>query len=221
MFRVKICGIRTTDAAQASVAAGADAIGLNFYARSRRYVTPEQALNIAQAVPAEVQRVGVFVNSPAEEIRHIVDHVGLSAVQLHGDEPPDFLAELARLSIVRARRIDAGGLATVAADLVACRVAGRAPDALLVDAAAPSGQYGGTGETLAWDKLSSHRTAIAGVPLILAGGLDPANVGQAIDAARPDGVDVASGVELAPGEKDAALTMQFVQNALAAFDALA
>ena len=127
MFRVKICGVTTPADAQAAWAAGADAIGLNFYPRSSRYVTSGQAREISSSIPASIQRVGVFVNMPAEDILRIADQVGLTAVQLHGDEPPEFLAALPKLPIVRARRIDADGLAGVVADLAACRAAD--PDA--------------------------------------------------------------------------------------------
>lgn len=216
MFRIKICGVTRADDALAAIEAGADAIGINFYAKSARCVTVDVAARITSAVAGRALSVGVFVNTPLEEIERVAERAALDAIQLHGDEPPALAAEVVDWRLVRARRMDARGAAPIADDLDACAAEGRAPDALLVDAAAP-GAYGGTGHTVSWPDLIGHDQWRRGVPLILAGGLSPENVADAIHAVRPQGVDVASGVESAPGEKDAERVRAFVQAALDAF----
>lgn len=228
-FQAKICGItRAIDLIEA-VNAGADAVGLNFYPKSSRYLSAERrdelfdVLGKTEKLPftlnSPLQTVGVFVNATVGEIQARVDDCLLSAIQLHGDEPPEFLAQLPQLPIVRARRLDEQGLAPIAADIEACRRAGRVPDAVLVDALTP-GQYGGTGETLTWAELVDHSKFLGEMPLILAGGLTPENVGDAIRTVRPMGVDTASGVESAPGVKDHEKVKQFVDAAITAFDSI-
>ncbi|MEM8866239.1 MAG: phosphoribosylanthranilate isomerase [Planctomycetota bacterium] len=220
MFRVKICGVTNPGDALAAVEAGADTIGLNFYPRSKRFVADDVATDIVKGLPADVLKIGVFVNSPADEMLQTARRVGLTAIQLHGDEPATMLAELEGFPVVRARRIGASGLAAIASDAAACKQAGRAADAVLVDAPAP-GEYGGAGETFDWNSVVGHEAVLGGLPLILAGGLTPANVAAAIGTVRPAGVDVASGVESAPGKKDTALMAAFVKNARSAFDSYA
>jgi phosphoribosylanthranilate isomerase len=207
-FRVKICGITRPEDASMAAGAGADAIGLNFYPGSPRCVTLEQAQAIAAAMPAGVARVGVFVNADLAEMRRIADSVPLDYVQLHGDEPPQAIAAL-DVPVIRAFRCGSAGLMPVGLYLEACRQAGRLPAAVLIDAYAP-GAFGGTGQTLDWPALAAGREHLAGLPLILAGGLTAENVAAAIAAARPDGVDTASGVESSPGVKDAARVRAFV-----------
>ena len=124
-----------------------------------------------------------------------------------------------RWCVVRARRMDDRGVAAIAADLQACRDAGWPPAAVLVDAMTP-GRYGGTGETVSWVGLADHKRWLGDTPLILAGGLTPDNVAEAIRIVRPAAVDVASGVETSPGKKDPAKVRDFVANALGAFEAL-
>ncbi|MCA9235465.1 MAG: phosphoribosylanthranilate isomerase [Planctomycetales bacterium] len=216
MFRVKICGITNVDDALAAIDAGADAIGLNFYAKSPRCVSTDVAREIAAAVGDRALVVGVFVNESPTGMMGVATEVGLAALQLHGDEPPEMLARLPDRPLIHAQRMGAAGLAPIVADLAACRAAGRAPDAVLVDAPAAPGQYGGTGHTLAWHELASEAAALGATPLILAGGLNAANVADAIRAVRPYGVDVASGVESSPGKKDADLVRRFVAAAAAA-----
>ncbi|MAT68047.1 MAG: phosphoribosylanthranilate isomerase [Planctomycetaceae bacterium] len=216
MFRVKICGITTVDDARQAVDAGADAIGLNFYANSPRCVSIDAAREIADAVRDAALVVGVFVNESPTGMMGIATEVGLGALQVHGDEPPELLARLPDRPLIRVRRIDQQGVAAVAADLAACRAAGRAPQAVLVDAAAAPGQYGGTGHAIPWELLADHDAALGETPLILAGGLKPDNVAAAIRAVRPAGVDTASGVESAPGKKDPQKVAAFVAAARAA-----
>ncbi len=218
MFRVKICGITRVQDALAAARAGADAIGLNFYEKSPRFVSPEFARQVAAALVANslaegVLRVGVFVNSSVDQVKQIAAAADLDAVQLHGDEPAEAIRDLAPLRVIRARRMDARGVGPIEDDLDRCRSLGRLPDALLVDAAAP-GSYGGTGQTVDWGLLAEHGQWRHGVPLILAGGLQCENVAEAIRAVRPHGVDTASGVESAPGVKDHEKVAAFVKRAL-------
>lgn len=220
MFKIKICGITDPEDAEAAVAAGADAIGLNFYHRSPRVVSVDRAIEIVHEENLIAQRVGVFVNTPAEEVNRIARSVGLAWVQLHGDEPPEFLTEISpEFDIIRVYRLDASEdpIATIADDLKACQAAGRAPDAVLVDARTTD-EYGGTGETVNWAALVDHRVWLGEMPLVLAGGLRPDNVDEAIATVRPAAVDTASGVESAPGRKDGTKMKVFVETAKEAFE---
>lgn len=217
MFRVKICGITSVDDALAATAAGADAIGLNFYTVSPRYCPPDRAKTIAAAVGSGVCKVGVFVNASAEEIRQTAQSVRLDLVQLHGDEAPELLRAIRPLGVVRAFRVK-DDLSSISEYLRQCHALMCVPRMLLVDAAKP-GQYGGTGLTLDWNWIGKNRAHFGGLPLVLAGGLNPENVAAAIEAARPWGVDTASGVESSPGQKSPARVREFVaaaQQALAA-----
>lgn len=221
MFQIKICGITTVDDALDAAQAGATAIGLNFYAASKRFVDDATAERISLSVPPEVMRVGVFVNASAEEITAKLGGVELDAVQLHGDEPAALLAELPRgITIIRAIRCGPAGLAALGGYLVDARAAGRSPDALLVDSHG-DGDFGGTGQVADWSVVDAERDYLEGLPLILAGGLDPRNVATAIETVRPDAVDVASGVEGAAGRKDAQAVREFVAAAREAFGKLA
>jgi phosphoribosylanthranilate isomerase len=217
-FRVKICGITDVHDALAAVDAGADAIGLNFFRGSPRCIQIAEAQRIAHALPLETKRVAVFVNAIAEEICQIARDASIHVIQLHGNEPPEFLGQLSRdFDVIRARRLDERGMIAIIDDIEACRkVAGAGPVAILIDAAA-AGQFGGTGRTLDWRLLANHKTWPANLPLILAGGLSPENVAEAIRIVRPHAVDVASGVESSPGKKDPAKMRDFVAAARAAF----
>lgn len=164
-----------------------------------------------------VCKVGVFVNAPAEEIHRAVDNARLDLVQLHGDEPPELLRALCPLSVMRAVRLT-DDLSQIGEYLQACHALMCMPRMLLVDAAA-TGQYGGTGVKLDWHWLGKNRIHFGGLPLVLAGGLTPANVSGAIAAVRPWGVDTASGVETSPGLKSAAKVREFVAAARSALTA--
>jgi len=214
MFRIKICGVTSCHDALAAVRMGADMIGLNFYADSPRYVEPELAQSIAATVP---RTTGVFVNASAGQINRIADMIGLDWVQLHGDEPPELLADLrADMPVIRVRTVDQRGLSAVVDDWEACRARGREPAAVLVDAAV-AGQYGGTGKTADWSALSDHRKWLGEIPLVLAGGLHAGNVGEAISVVQPAAVDTASGVEISPGVKSLEQLRSFTKAAQAAF----
>lgn len=193
--RIKICGITRAADALAAVDAGADAVGFNFYRPGRRYVTPARAATIAAGLPPSVARVGVFVNAPRRKIEEICAVAGLTAVQLHGDEGPEFAAALS-LPVIKAfrGRVDA-------ATLRRYRVAG-----FLLDGA-PRGIWGGAGTAAP----EASAMVLWGRPdFILAGGLTAANVAARCRRFRPGAVDVASGVETAPGIKDHALIAAFV-----------
>lgn len=212
-IRTKICGITRAEDAIIAADAGADAIGLNFYAGSKRFVDPQVAQQVANAVRGRVALVGVFVNSSLEEVSDIVNHVGLSHVQFHGDEQPSIVADmktrLAGTFSIRAVRIREDDFESAQNEINQWQNAG--VDAVLLDAAAV-GAYGGTGERLNWRALSQLEFK---VPWLLAGGLDPDNVTSAITACEPGGVDVASGVELSPGIKSEMLICKFVSESKA------
>jgi phosphoribosylanthranilate isomerase len=219
MFQIKICGVTTAADAREACAAGADALGLNFYPHSPRFLTAEAAQHVAAAIPPAVTRVGVFVNAPAETICAIYDALGLDVIQLHGDEPPEFLAELGRRPAMRAFRVGAAGLAPVVDYLHACSAAHVRPKLLLLDAQpADPQQYGGAGTTADWGAIAAERDRLGNLPLVLAGGLTSENVAAAIARVRPSAVDVASGVESAPGRKDSAKMKSFVAAAKAALE---
>lgn len=223
MFHIKICGITTPEDALDAAACGADALGLNFYSRSVRFLPPAQATEIAVAVRSEfptVQLVGVGVNATLDEVRQITAGVSLDAWQLHGDESPEFLVKLAvslpQLRLIRAFRCRNADLTQEAAYLQSCRTLGRLPDAVLVDAYAPSA-YGGTGRVVDWHAVQRGSEQLFHLPLVLAGGLTPENVAVAIQASQADAVDVASGVEVSPGRKDPDKVRDFISEAKRAF----
>ena len=192
---IKFCGLTSRADAELAAAAGAWAIGLIFWAGSVRRCPLEAAASIAAALRRRVEVVGVFVNPTLDELAGIAEGVGLSMLQLHGDEGPAFCAEAARRTgckVIKAARIRSG------ADIQA--LTAFHTDYHLLDSYSP-GRRGGTGETFAWEIARAHRGT---VPVILSGGLNAANVGEAIAAVQPFAVDVASGVGAAPGRKDPA-----------------
>ncbi len=194
--RVKICGIQRLEDALAAVSAGADAIGFNFWRPGRRYIAPETARAIARGLPPFVTRVGVFADEDAETVRRIAGLCGLDALQLHGAESPEFCRQFDRPVI---KGIKVRGPESLR-DLERYQVA-----AFLLDAHVP-GEMGGTGRTFDWTLAARARAA---GPVILSGGLTPDNVTEAIRAAEPYAVDVASGVET-DGRKDPAKIRAFV-----------
>jgi phosphoribosylanthranilate isomerase len=219
--RVKICGLTNFEDAAAAVEAGADLLGFIFYERSPRYVEPEQAREIVarlrRAYPPGEQPayrvVGVFVNRPAAYIAAIMALVGLDWAQLSGDEPVAVLEALQRRAFkaIRPRTYEE-------ADAEASFYAALSPKAgprLLIDAYRP-GEYGGTGQRADWE-IAAQLARLRSI--LLAGGLTPDNVAEAVRAVRPWGVDVSSGVERAPGVKDHDAIHLFVQRAKAALTA--
>jgi phosphoribosylanthranilate isomerase len=213
---IKVCGIRDCDTALRLAEMGVDAVGLNFYSRSPRVVAIEQATEITNALPAEVECVGVFVNHPIRHIEAIAAKCRLDVLQLHGDEPPSYLAELhrrlPRVRLIRAWRMGRDRLESLNSYLNECQQWDCRLTACLVDAQA-TGVYGGSGKTVPWGRLARVYPYEKWPPLILAGGLNSTNVAEAISTTHPWGVDVASGVESSPGVKDLDLVRQFIANA--------
>jgi phosphoribosylanthranilate isomerase len=204
---VKVCGITNLEDAELAVALGAWTIGMIFYDGSPRGASLEQAERIGAALRRKVQLCGVFVNAPLEHVVQTSQQVGLSMLQLHGEEGPSFCAEAARRTgarVIKAAQVSGPGDVR---DLERFHV-----DFHLLDARASgperSGLRGGTGETFDWQLLAARRSK---VPLILSGGLSPQNVAEAITLVRPHAVDTASGTEAAPGHKDAQKLRTFFQ----------
>jgi phosphoribosylanthranilate isomerase len=216
MFQVKICGITTVADALHAVASGADAIGLNFYPQSTRCVLPDTASEISKAVAGRTLRVGVTVNMPEGELTTLLRQAALDAIQLHGDEPPELIAKLAPIPVIKAFRYR-DSLAPLREYMQECLRLNRLPSAVLLDAFHPE-QFGGTGLPINFAELLTEELSqiLHGRPWVLAGGLTPENVAHAIRTACPSGVDVASGVESSPGIKDAKKVSAFVQAACSA-----
>jgi len=203
--RVKICGVTLADDAARVAASGAEYIGLNFWPKSKRYLAPERGALIASVARAgsSLQVVGVFVDADLEEVREVTSQVYLDIIQLHGDEHPEDVAAIAAATQRPIwKSIAIGGPGDIE-HLDAWPV-----EALLLDT--PSVGKGGSGRTFDWSLAREARRRYPHLKLALAGGLDPANVGAAIDAVEPWAVDVASGVEVGPGVKDAAKVTAFV-----------
>jgi phosphoribosylanthranilate isomerase len=206
--RIKICGVTTPEDALLAAEAGADSVGLNFYPQSPRFVTPTQAAAIVRALPAFTAPVGVFVGMPLRQVTAIAFQLGLRGVQTYDDQPPtEDPFPFAHIPAFRVK--DAAGLDHVRRFVETTRQLGRPPAAVLIDSHV-EGQVGGTGRVAPWELL---RGFDPGVPLILAGGLTPENVAEAITLVRPWGIDVASGVESAPGRKDIEKVAQFIRAA--------
>lgn len=213
---VKICGIRDIETADHVVSLKPDAVGLNFFAKSPRCVDRSVAAEISAMLPPEVESVGLFVNHELNDVLDTAQQCRLSMIQLHGDELPEFLAELKSCSpdvkVLRAFRVDDSGLTEVADYLTECRRLSVCLAGCLIDARV-DGAYGGTGRTAPWDLLADHYDADRWPRLIVAGGLHPGNVADAIRVTRPFGVDVASGVESERGVKNLAQVKGFIQAA--------
>ncbi|MFQ6047889.1 MAG: phosphoribosylanthranilate isomerase [Phycisphaerae bacterium] len=212
MIRIKICGITSQADAAAAAEAGADAIGLMLAASPRR-LDPPAACTIAQSLPPFVTPVGVFVNAPTSQVRRTAERIGLSVVQLHGDETPEQIAELAPLRVIKAIRLrDRASLEAVSA---LARAAPPNLAAVLLDSFSPETR-GGTGQAFDWQwlaGLTSPDGRIDGLATILAGGLTAENVARAVRIVRPYAVDVSSGVEQAPGKKDHQKVRNFIHAA--------
>jgi phosphoribosylanthranilate isomerase len=230
LFRVKICGVTTPVDARLAADSGADAIGFNFVPGSVRCLDVTAARTTAAVVPTGVLKVGVFAGADPAEIRRIATEVGLDAIQLHGHldgdagpvDPPATAAALAGLRLIRAVRLESDGLAAARRWLAAAEAAGATIDLVIVDASVPrtaaGGALGGTGARVDWAALAAEPPL--GIPLAVAGGLEPGNVAEAIRVTGARGVDTASGVESAPGRKDAAKVRAFIAAAHQAFAAL-
>lgn len=205
MTKVKICGITNLEDAKLSSKFGADMLGFNFYQRSKRYVSPKEVATFVDELDPTVVKIGVFVNASIEEILFARRAGHLDAVQLHGDETADFINEVRNkvdTRIIKAVRVasqkELDELVTLGAD------------DFLLDSFSTT-EYGGTGQAFDWD-LASELSSQDG-NIFLAGGLNPENVAEAIRTVRPYAVDVASGVESSPGQKDPKKLEAFIKNA--------
>jgi len=209
MFQVKICGITRPEDIHAANDGGADAIGLNFVSTSPRCVSLELGKQLSNLAARKLFRVGVVRNPTDQELASIVEQVPLDAVQLHGRETPDLLRVCSGMSVIKA--VSWSGQAWEE-ELVLQWTAQRSLLAFLIDAAVPgaAGEIGGgSGQLANWQSLFPRPTAFGSQPIVLAGGLQPSNVARAICISHCCGVDTASGVEQAPGIKDAELIRQF------------
>jgi phosphoribosylanthranilate isomerase len=190
---VKVCGITSLDDARAAIDAGAEALGFNFYPKSPRYLTPRQAADITARIPAEILKVGVFVNEAPETLEAIAREAGLDVVQLHGDETPGQVPQ--NLRVWKAFRVND----QFSLDLLDAFPA----EAFLLDT--PTSLYGGSGHTFDWTRARGASRRI-----LLAGGLDESNVRDAIATAQPWGVDACSRLESSPGIKDHSRMARFI-----------
>ena len=204
--KVKICGITNLPDGMAAAEAGADLLGFVFYDQSPRHISMAAAAALIPKLPPLVLKVGVFVNAPEDVVVQTIRECGLSLLQFHGDEPPDYCAQFGLMSMKAFRVRDAASLSALRE---------YPTDAWLLDAYSP-GKPGGTGETFNWNLALEARAW--GCPIFLAGGLTPDNVAEAVRRAQPYGVDVSSGVEAAPGRKDHAKVRAFIQAAKAVED---
>jgi phosphoribosylanthranilate isomerase len=201
-LRIKVCGITNLEDALQAVEAGADALGFNFYRDSPRYITPSLAHSIIASLPGSVLSVGVFVNERPETVLSIASEAGLSGLQFHGDETPEYCRALGGRFLIKALRVGEGFTPESAAEYPV--------DAILLDAFDASAR-GGTGRTFDWSLARRTRELVP--KLFLAGGLSPANIEEAIAAVAPYGVDACSALESAPGCKDTALVRDFIARA--------
>jgi Phosphoribosylanthranilate isomerase len=192
MTFVKICGITNLPDALVAVSEGADALGFNFYRESSRYVEPLEARRIIEQLPSSVLTVGVFVNEETpEQLKAVASEAGVSAIQLHGDESPDYCSALRDSYVIKAFAVsEAFDIRTILEYSI---------DAVLLDASHHK-LRGGTGQVIDW--AVAKRVGKLGVKMFLAGGLTPENVREAIDTVNPYAVDACSGVERVPGMKD-------------------
>jgi phosphoribosylanthranilate isomerase len=201
MVHVKICGITSAADAQAAIEAGAHLLGFNFYPKSPRHISEDQAAEIRSKLPKKVQAVGIFVNRLPADVIALRSSLALDAVQLHGDESPETVAEIAPVvPVIKAFRVEPEFPITTLDEYSKAF-------AFLFDAA-HTDQYGGTGRTTDWDVA---RRASMKHRIILAGGLKVENVAAAVRIVRHYGIDVASGVESSPGKKDHALLREFIK----------
>lgn len=204
MVKIKICGITSAEDAALAVTAGADAVGFVFYRNSPRFIEPAAVRAIVAGLPPFVLPVGVFVNEDAAAVRQLMDECGLALAQLHGDETASYCQNLGRPVLKALRLRDRGTFLALAEFQGRANVRG-----FLIDAFSDQA-YGGTGQTVDWTLAAE---AARSAPIILAGGLTPANVSDAIQRVRPYGVDVSSGVEARPGKKDPVKVKAFIDAA--------
>ena len=204
MVKIKMCGITNVDDARVVVEAGADALGFVMYRKSPRFVEPAVVKAIVAGLPPFVLPVGVFVNEEPARVRTLMDECGLALAQLHGDETAPYCQDLGRPVLKALRLKDRGTFLALAEFSGRANVRG-----FLIDAFSDQA-YGGTGQTVDWGLAQEVAQSM---PVVLAGGLTPVNVAEAIARVRPYGVDVSSGVELSPGKKDHRKVKAFIHAA--------
>jgi len=204
MVKIKICGITNVEDAKVAVAAGADALGFVMYRKSPRFVEPAVVKAIVAGLPPFVLPVGVFVNEEPDRVRTLMDECGLALAQLHGDETASYCQNLERPVMKAIRLKDRRTFLALAEFQGRANVRG-----FLIDAFSNQA-YGGTGQTVDWGLAQEVAQSM---PVVLAGGLTPANVAEAITLVHPYGVDVSSGVELSPGKKDHDKVKAFIEAA--------
>lgn len=207
---IKVCGLTSVENATAVAELGINAIGLNFYEKSIRCVDVARARKIVNALPPGVEPIGLFVNHSLAEIHKITEQTGIRTIQLHGDESPEFASQLHNLKIIRSLRIAANNIGTLPQVIADYHHAGVPLIGCLLDAKVDN-TFGGTGQTAPWELIAKQYQPETWPPLILAGGLTPANVGAAVSRVQPWGVDTASGVESSPGIKDIDLVREFIE----------
>ncbi len=221
---IKICGVRDLAAAELVAKQSPSALGLNFFSKSPRTVSVGEAatISISLAAHTNVRPIGLFVNHSLDEVERIATQAKLSAIQLHGDETPEFVRSLherhPNWSFFQAFRVS-DSLRPVAEFVAACQLLNVPLAGCFLDAKV-NGAFGGTGHVAPWELIAREYNQVNWPPLILAGGLTPDNVAEAIQIVRPWGVDTASGVESSPGVKDTKLVARFVAEARRAFQAI-
>jgi len=199
MTKVKICGITNLDDALLAARLGADMLGFNFYQNSPRFIDPQSAALIGKAVNSKVKKIGVFVNEDAARVREIAETAGLDAVQLHGDESPEYVTELAGITVIKAFRLGGGFYPALIDEF--------AVDSILVDAYC-AGEFGGTGKICDWIAAKGIRSRSS--KMFLSGGLSADNIVDAIRAVAPYAVDACSQLEAIKGKKDPAKLERFI-----------
>lgn len=202
MLRVKICGLTRYEDARLACELGADALGFIFYPQSKRFIAPEKAAGIIEGLPPFVTKVGVFVNHPATDVNQLAAQIGLDVVQLHGDESPEYCAQL-QVPVIKAFRVKSDNFDVGVLRNYRC-------SGYLLDSYHPE-RYGGTGMSFDWRLAKEAREH---GHLILSGGLTRDNVAAAIQSVRPDAVDVCSGVEAVPGQKHREKLIAFMRELL-------
>ncbi|HSV62276.1 MAG TPA: phosphoribosylanthranilate isomerase [Chthoniobacterales bacterium] len=207
MLRIKICGLTTPQDAATAVELGADALGFNFFRGSKRYVG--ESVDWIHDLPGNTDRIAILVNPSFEEAKRIAAKPGINALQLHGDETPEFCGRLKAKGIRFEKALPVTGLDSL------INVLDFQTGTVLLDSGG-AGEFGGSGRTFPWEIARRFVEANPHLQVILAGGLTAENVAEAIKAVRPFGVDVTTGVEASPGRKDHELLRAFIRAARAA-----
>lgn len=200
---LKICGITKADDATRLAEMGVDALGINFWPKSKRYLSPEDARKLPADLAGKIVRVGVFVNAEPDLPRQLIEDGIIDLAQFHGDEPPSYCASFADAGLPFIKAIGVKNATSLD------HISDYRATAILLDTPAP-GVYGGTGEKFDWTHARDFIQANPNIPVLLAGGITPANAAEAIDMAHPAALDIASGAEISPGIKDFAKVQELI-----------